>query len=570
LESALKRSPIVNPIAGPLVHALASEVAPSAGSDEELGRALSERLGRPVALVHGAVAAQGSGYRLSFRANDARSNAEMASATADVANVDGVVPTIAHFAYTLRATLGDPPPPDDEGKMGLSLSLEADHEFAAGRWELNSGKTAEAYAHLDRALALDPHFAVAQGSMAVWMDNAGRDAEGEKFLRDALANADSLSARERLLLVGTYHSVRAEFGPAAAAYEELFTRWPTDTRSIGNLAVAYVGELDFGRALDVLLRARRDEPWSVANRSNLIRVHVLMNDFEAGAEEACSALADLPHPNSTAYAFGAIAQALIGRRDRASELLDRLREARPLAALPYEADYAAFEGRLADAAALLEKGTRDDEMRGARGQALAEWAMLAEVRLRRGDRAGAHTAATRAGASPEAWILYKAARVLLLSGGLHEGKALAGKIASHPGDPARLYSAMLAAEVVRAESGASGVIEGLKAALGIADAWLVHAELGAAYLESGQFEKAEHEFGTCISRKGEGACAFLDETLTASLLPPVLYGLARAKDALHKPDAAEAYEAFLAVDGSEQDPLVRDARQRMGKFVTAR
>jgi hypothetical protein len=106
-------------------------------------------------------------------------------------------------------------------------------------------------------------------------------------------------------------------------------------------------------------------------------------------------------------------------------------------------------------------------------------------------------------------------------------------------------------------------VTGLEAARGVADAWIVHAELGEAELALGAFADAERELEICRARRGEGLTAFLDDAVTARYLPPVLYELARAKDGLHRLDAIDAYKAFLAMDGADDDPLVRDARRRI-------
>ena len=83
-------------------------------------------------------------------------------------------------------------------------------------------------------------------------------------------------------------------------------------------------------------------------------------------------------------------------------------------------------------------------------------------------------------------------------------------------------------------------------------------------LDMGAFKDAEREFQSCLAREGQGLCAFMDERESAVLVPPVLYGLARAKESQHEPDAMAAYRSFLARTTGADDPLVRDAQRRLG------
>jgi tetratricopeptide (TPR) repeat protein len=564
LESALKRSPLVTPLAGSPVHAFASEVAPKAGSDEEVGRMVSQTTGRPVAMVHGVVAPVGAGYRLSFRANDGRSEALIVSSTPVVASPDEAVLAATQFASVLRIALGDPPAPEDEGKMGLSRSLEADHEFGAARSELSSGKLVEAILHLRHTLEIDPHFALADGALGVSLWNGGQFAEGERYLKACLADGGSLSQRERLSILGLYQMSLDEYGPAVDTFEQLLTKWPTDTRNLGNLAIAYKGKGDIARGLELAKRARREQPWFVAIRSNLTMLRVVTGDFAGAAEEARQAIVDLPHPLASTYVFGALGEAMVGKRAAALELYAALGEAYPSAAAAAKADFAALEGRLGDAAATLEAGIVADEAHKSTADVEAKSAALGEVRLREGNLAAARSAATRASASAELVTLYRAARVLISTGALEDAKKIADRIAQRPGDRAKLYAPLLRAELLRAQGQHTRAADAMKAILETADLWIVHAELAATYLEVGAFKDAEREFQTCIAREGQGLCAFMDERESAVLVPPALYGLARAKEGQHDPETMAAYRSFLALTTGADDPLVRDAQRRLG------
>jgi hypothetical protein len=61
--------------------------------------------------------------------------------------------------------------------------------------------------------------------------------------------------------------------------------------------------------------------------------------------------------------------------------------------------------------------------------------------------------------------------------------------------------------------------------------------------------------------------ALVNDTVTLHVLPPIRYDLARAKEALHRPDTADAYRAFLALEPNAQgDALEHDAKRRLGSL----
>jgi serine/threonine-protein kinase len=564
LDSALKRSPRLYPVAGANARSLIAEVAPKTDpSDERIGRLVLDHLKRPVTTVRGNISPDGSGYQITVRALDAATNAEVVVESLEAETLERVVPTVARFATILRSALGDPPPPEDLEKTGMSASIEADHEFAMGRGELASGRFAVAVSHLERAIAIDPRFAVAQAALGLALVNEGHVAEGEPHLEASVSQKETLSRREQLLHEALYHLARKELDATIAAYEELLAGWPAESLYIGNLATARFAKGDFARALELERKAVLDRPSSVAIRANLSGIELALGDFQAALDDARTALTVSAHPAPQTYAWGALAAGMLGRRAEAVDFHTRLRAADANTATVVEADFAAFEGRLDDAAAALEAGIAADTARKATEEAAAKSAVLGEVRLRQGRTDAARKAATRALAATETVTLYRAARVLGGSGQAARMATMAESLSERPGDQARLTSLLLRAAALRAKGDRAKAADLLRAGGSPKDAWIVHADLGATYADLGAWADAERELTICVSRRGEALNAFLDDSVTGRYLPPVLYQLARAKEALERPDAAAAYQTFLAMEPSSQgDPLVRDAERR--------
>jgi tetratricopeptide (TPR) repeat protein len=564
-ESALTRSPGVYPLAGPSLRAMLSEYAPEAtGKNDMVGKLVAEKTKRPIVVVRGAVTAAGAGYTITMSATDGASGATILEETQDAKTSDRIGPSVARLACDLRAAIHDAPC-DEISKVhtGVSDSIEADHAYVVGRGAQSSGRLAEAIPDLARAVELDPNFTKARTTLGLALWNTGRASEGQTQLDLAFARRDMLTGREAAQLDAVYHLLRDDFQAAITAYEKLLTEWPADTRFRVNLAATYYQRGEFPRALESGLLAVKEHQHLVIARSNVVCYYLGTGDLEQVASEAREVIAEFPHPPPFVYAFGAAASTLLGRRGDALSLRNKLESADAAAAVAVDADVALFEGRLTDAVTGLRAGIAADERQKEPAAAEAKWAMLAEALLRQGDLPAARAAAARAGESPELASSFRIARVLAAAGKPETAATLGHKIAARPGERAPLLGRLVAADVATATHHPAAAAALLSPIGTTAGSWLAHADLGAAYFAAGAFEDAERELGVCVQLRAVGAAVFYDDTTTLRYLPPVYYLLARAKDALHRPDAPAAYAAFLALEPEAQnDPLVRDANKR--------
>jgi len=525
-ESALERSTLVDPVAGPALRNLAATLGGGSegqvGIDERMGRLLTARDGCRVVTVRGWIASKGAGYRIALTATDAKTLAPLLSREVDASEPARVVTVLSRLGGELRAALGDAsasPAGADDG-TDLSASLEADHEFTLGRALANSGPKQGSITHLERAVAIDPEFARAHARLGLVYWDMLRRADAEKHFKLALGGQGRMAERQRLKFLGDYYSLVGDSARGVASYEEALEKYPRDLYTATNLAETLVAQRQMKRALELARVIAAKDPKDLNSRENLAFYCIYVNDFDGAAREATTLTREFARPTYDAYLVLAIADIARGRRAEALDAYEKERAADPSFGAVSLADLAIAEGRLSDAIGLLEKGvTADLEAKNEEAAALKN-AMLAEVHLRRGDKAEAVAAAERVvGSGAVLSTLYQAAEVLIIEGQEKKGLVIAAGLEQATAQDPRMLGKLLRGEAMRLHGDPAGAIAVFKEARGVVDGWLVHVALGKAYVDLGSFEEARAEFEICLARWGEGARSSISCRRSATCRP---------------------------------------------------
>jgi tetratricopeptide (TPR) repeat protein len=343
-----------------------------------------------------------------------------------------------------------------------------------------------------------------------------------------------------------------------------------------NLALAHFWRRDLAKAVAQGRRATEIYPRQASGHSNLALYAMYAGDFELARREATTALElnpSYPKPSLT-LALSALAE---GQPERAGEAYRKLEALGPTGrsiAADGLADLAAYEGRLADAASVLEPAAKADREAGRPGAAVQKTLLLAEVRLAQGRTPEALTAVEPLVAeSTDETLLLPAARVYLSAGREPEALALADRLAARLEPDPRAYALLVRGEAALGRGAPREAIPLLRESLGIADSWLGRFLLARAYVETEAFVEAHSELELLLKRRGEAAAIFLDDVPTFRHFPPVHYYLGRVLEALGSPNASASYQAFLEIKAKADPgaPLVEEARKRLsGRAADAR
>jgi serine/threonine protein kinase/Flp pilus assembly protein TadD/TolA-binding protein len=136
------------------------------------------------------------------------------------------------------------------GKITTS-SPEAYKYYSEGRRYHTIGENRKSIELMERAIVIDPQFAMAYRSIAVSYNNLFLFAERKKYMEKALEFVDRLSERERYIIEGDYYwSSEATYDKAIAAYTKLLELYPDDMIVNHNLAVSFQLLEDYEKAIE--------------------------------------------------------------------------------------------------------------------------------------------------------------------------------------------------------------------------------------------------------------------------------------------------------------------------------
>ncbi len=523
-------------------------------------------------VLTGGIARDGDGFTITVRAIRPSTQEEetLFAMETTVASRDDVLPGVARLAARVRTELGDTTVEGDrlqESETFTAASLEAAQAYTQGQALFAAGKFAEAIEAYQGAVTLDPNLGRAWAGIGAASNNLGRQDDAKRYYEEALARIDRMTDREKHRTRGGYFLLTRNATKAKEEYGALVNAFPADPTGWANLALSSFYERDMARALLLGQRASAIFPKNALRRNNVALYAMYAGDFVTAEKEAREVLAVNPDFAKAHLAIG-LSQVATGKMAEAKETFERLAGttgANHVLGLLGLADAALYEGRAADAVAVLE--AEIETARAGKAASLPRLLVtLAEARRDQGRVAEAVKLAEEAVRDTrDVAVLVMAARLLIGADRVPRALELA-KALDRPLEPEALAAArLIEAEAALAQGFASEALTKLQESRKLADLWLTRFAMARAYLSLGAFVEASSELDVVLKRKGEATAAFLDDVPTYRYLPPALYHTALAQEGLRSPAAKETYAAFLDIkkNGDGRDSLVADARRRL-------
>jgi DNA-binding winged helix-turn-helix (wHTH) protein/tetratricopeptide (TPR) repeat protein len=207
---------------------LVRQVADEAGSDR---------------VVRGSFARIGTRLQLEVKLLDAASGEELLKETALGPLDDQLFAMVDELGHRIRARLAVPSDAAIERDLKdiTTSSLDAYRYYAEGirlhlRFQLD-----EARVLFEKAVEIDPGFAMALAKLSVVHFNIGQDRKSAEYAERALQHVGRLSPRERYSVEGWYYVRREEtLGRAVDAYGQALATFPDFAAARANLGAALV------------------------------------------------------------------------------------------------------------------------------------------------------------------------------------------------------------------------------------------------------------------------------------------------------------------------------------------
>ena len=565
-SAAVDRSDHVSSWSGSRLRVLKSELA--AGNVADIPAQLAARDHTRVVAVRGAISARQSAYTIKVEAKDVAGH--MLLSTERDSSARALVPTVGRLATDLLVALGEAAPVDDvrAERTNMSLDLDADREYDVGSELGLHGEYPGAIRHERVALSEDPSFLRARNALAVFLDDDGQVTSAKAEHRRVLEGIDSVDGTDRLRWLGQAQAALGNLPAARAAFTELLRNRPTDGVAEAGLTMMAITTEHYEEALSWAARAHEDHPRQVVLTGNLVQSLLGTDDYAAAAEVGSEVIGSNAHVPPEIFAAVADADVLLGRAAESEVAMSALEAEDGTMGAAVRADILVYEGRLEEAATVLEKATVDEEKSQDLAQASASRVSLAEIRQRQGMRAQALANINRG--LDHAWLItqYRAVRLLLVMREESRARDVLAHLRRVADEDDQFYVKLLDGELLLERGRADEAAIAFRAAAalpGDEDTWLSHFAIGRAELAAGDAEAAKEELASCVRRRGAAVQASGLPTLRYA--SEATYYLARALESLNDPGARAMYAAVVApASVRERDQLLDDARERAARM----
>lgn len=258
--------------------------------DEKVTRELAREIAtreRLKALVAGSISSLGTHYVIALEAVNAETGDVMAREQIEAASKEQVLAALGQVTTRLREQLGESLPSVQKFDMPLpratTSSLEALHAYSLA---LDDGRVTmrkEAIPHLQRAIELDPDFALAHALLSGVYANTDQAKEALPHAQRAFELRDRVSERERYFVSWRYYVDALQAWSQALDLAEQWTRaYPRDAFAFNSLGLAAGTLGEQTRAVDAFKEARRLDPRFIPPHRNLAGTLMWLGDY-AGA-----------------------------------------------------------------------------------------------------------------------------------------------------------------------------------------------------------------------------------------------------------------------------------------------
>jgi eukaryotic-like serine/threonine-protein kinase len=247
LAVQLEQSPFLNLVSDQRIADTLKQMEQSAGTrlSNDIARQLCQRVNAK-AVIDGSIASLAPQYVLGLTAANCRTGETLAQEQMTASDKQHVLEALAKGASELRGKLGESLASvqkfDKPLEEATTSSLEALQAYTLGqRAHVEKYDPAAAIALFQRAISLDPKFAMAYSALGLDYGNLGQGALGAENQAKAYELRDRVGEREKFYITSHYyHFVTGELDKAAKTYRLWAETYPLDQVPLTDLSYRMV------------------------------------------------------------------------------------------------------------------------------------------------------------------------------------------------------------------------------------------------------------------------------------------------------------------------------------------
>ncbi len=249
----------------------------------EVGREICVRDGIK-AMLNGSIDSVGGQYVISLDATNVASGDSLGRQQAQAERKEDVLNALHSAATKLRAQLGESLSMVQKYDMSLSQattsSLDALKALSLGDAKHTMGDDLAAIPNYQRAVEIDPNFAMAYARLGTAYSNLGQTELSEQNRQKAFELRDRASEREKLYIMSHYYADSGQLDKGITAYELYRQTYPRDSTPFINLAGIYNQLGQFDNALENAKHAVEIDPDQASGYSNVATAYLGLNRIE--------------------------------------------------------------------------------------------------------------------------------------------------------------------------------------------------------------------------------------------------------------------------------------------------
>ena len=231
-------------------------------------------------IARGSYSKAGDILRIDLTLQDARSGEAVATHRAEGKGEESIfamVDELTKWAKTSLNLSAEQVAGDINTKIGqvTTSSPEAYKLYSEGRQVFAAGQYQRSIEFWEKAIALDPGFALAYSSMGMAYSNMGKPEEAQKYSQEALRLSDRLPEREKLRIRGAAFLTRlSTYDQAIAPLEKLVSLYPDSAEASTahvNLGVLYLSFEEWDKSIEhfeAAIKAGRDRIQTLSGLSS--------------------------------------------------------------------------------------------------------------------------------------------------------------------------------------------------------------------------------------------------------------------------------------------------------------